>query len=350
MTFDSPSSLYWFGLLVPIVIFYILKIRLRRQPVSTVMFWKQVLDEQNPRSIWQRLRHFVSLLLQLAMLSLLVLAVADPYFFWEVRSARRIVLVIDNSASMNATDVKPSRLAEARRQAEQLIATMRHRDEMALVAAATQPQVIVGFTGRQRTLSDAVQALSASDGPSNVSDAIALGQRLLGERQDGKRPEVIVMTDGRFAGIENFLTKTDLDPNVAPDASPSSPSSPDSATSEVSLRIIGERSDNVGITQFQVRRSLMDPLGYQILAEVTNSSDQPVECRFEVDLISPLREAAEPIDVVPLKLEPGGKWSQVFDKTSADGGHLVAKLRHEDALAADNVRSRRSCPSARYSR
>ena len=74
MLFDSPSSLYWFGLAVPIVVFYILKIRLRRHAVSTVMFWRQVLDEQNPRSIWQRLRHMVSLLLQLAMLALLVLA------------------------------------------------------------------------------------------------------------------------------------------------------------------------------------------------------------------------------------------------------------------------------------
>ena len=210
MTFDSPSSLYWFALCVPIVIFYILKIRLRRQPVSTVMFWKQVLDEQNPRSIWQRLRHIVSLLLQLAMLTLLVLALADPYFFWEVRSARRIVLVIDNSASMNATDVKPSRLAEARRQADQLIAGMRHRDEVALVAAGTQPQVIVGFTGRQRTLSNAVEAMSSSDGPSNMAEAIALGQRLLGERQDGKRQEVFVLTDGRFDGIEeSFLDSSE---------------------------------------------------------------------------------------------------------------------------------------------
>jgi len=76
MNFASPNSLIWLALAVPIVIFYILKIRLRRQPVSTVMFWKQVLDEQNPRSIWQRLRHLVSLLLQLAMLLLLALVIA----------------------------------------------------------------------------------------------------------------------------------------------------------------------------------------------------------------------------------------------------------------------------------
>ena len=339
MLFDSPSSLYWFGLAVPIVVFYILKIRLRRHAVSTVMFWRQVLDEQNPRSIWQRLRHMVSLLLQLAMLALLVLALADPYFFWEVRSARRIVLVVDHSASMNSTDVKPSRLAESKRQAQQVIAGMRHRDEVALVAAGTQPQVLVGFTGRQRTLSDAVRALPSTDGPSQIADAIALGQRLLGERSDGKQPEVIVLTDGRFPGSERFGNGTASPPasqeSTNASTAPSHP--PEANLAKVTIQIVGERTSNVGISQFQVRRSLVDPLGYEILAEVSNSSDQAVECRFEVDLNSPSRETSEPIDVVPLKLEPGAKWSQVFEKTSAEGGHLIARLKHDDALTADNV-------------
>lgn len=332
MRFESLGSLFWLALGVPIVIFYILKIRLRRQPVSTVMFWQQVLDEQNPRSIWQRLRHFVSLLLQLAMLALLALAVADPYFFWEVRSARRIVVVIDNSASMNATDVKPNRLSEAKRQAEQLIAGMRHRDEFALVAAGTQPQVVVGFTSRQKTVSSAVQSLAATDGPSHIAEAVALGRRLLGERQDGKQQQVVVFTDGRFEGVEELARS--LTPQPAPDA-PSTPSTaaPADSLAEVKLQIIGTRAGNVGITQFQVRRSLVDPLGYEILAEVTNASDQPSECRFEVELND------EPIDVVPLKLEAGGKWSQVFEKTSAGGGHLVAQLTLDDALAADNTAS-----------
>ena len=353
MNFDAPSSLFWLALAVPIVVFYILKIRLRRQPVSTVMFWKQVLDEQNPRSIWQRLRHLVSLLLQLAMLALLALAVADPYFFWEVRAARRIVVVVDNSASMNATDAKSTRLAEAKRQAGQIIAGMRHRDEVALVTAGTQPQVVVGFTVRQKTVSNALDAVAATDGPSHVADAVALGQRLLGERQDGKQPEVVVFSDGRFEGVEMLVHPNDFrsggrEPPGSSDVSPSSPESPphpnplphkaggegtkpEDGTAPVKLHIIGERSANVGIVQFQVRRSLVDPLGYEILAEVRNASDQPVECRFEVDLND------EPIDVVPLKLEAGGKWSQVFEKTSAEGGHLIAKLAHEDALAADNT-------------
>ncbi len=332
--------------------------------MSTVIFWKQVLDEKNPRSIWQRLRHFVSLVLQLAMLSLLVFSLADPYFFWEIRSARRIVLVVDTSASMNATDVKPTRLAEARLQAGQLIASMKPRDEIALVTASTEPQVVVGFTSRQRTLSSALKAVTSTDGPSNVTEAIGLGQRLLGERNDGKQSEVYVLTDGCFPGIERFLAKKespDHKSEAPPDSSSATKTEPaagvsSQANATVSIHVIGERSSNVGITQFQVRRSLVDPLGYEILAEVTNLSDLPVDCRFEVDFKSAGRDAVEPIDVVPLKLEANGKWSHVFEKTSAEGGHLLAHLNfqstnhqigqtpknvpndraHQDSLEADN--------------
>ena len=174
-----------------------------------------------------------------------------------------------------------------------------------------------------------------------------------------------VLTDGCFSGIERFLAKKEALNNKSDEARPDSSSAitsePTTGTSNqsnitVSIHVIGERSSNVGITQFQVRRSLVDPLGYEILAEVTNLSETPLDCRFEVDFKSASREAVEPIDVVPLKLEANGKWSHVFEKTSAEGGHLLAHLNfqstnnnvgqtpknasldrsHQDALEADN--------------
>lgn len=331
MGLNSPSSLAWFALAVPIVVFYILKIRLRRQPVSTIMFWTQVLDEQNPRSIWQRLRHLVSLLLQLAMLSLLTLAATDPYFSWEIRSARRLVLVIDHSASMNATDIAPTRLQAARRLAERLVAGMRHYDEVALIAAGAEPQVIVGFTSRQKTLTRAIQDIPATDGPSHVAEAIALGQRLLGQRQDDKQAEVIVLTDGRFAGAEELLVpgESTASETAVATVMPLEATSPERQV-PIRLHLVGKKTANLGITQFQVRRSLTDPLGYEILAEVTNASDQLAECRLEIELNDDV------IDVIPLKLDAEGKWSQVFEKTSAEGGHLVARLAQSDSLPADN--------------
>ena len=63
MNLVNPAALLLAGLAVPIVVFYILKIRLRRVPVSTLMFWQQIFEEKKPRSLWQRLRHLLSLLL-----------------------------------------------------------------------------------------------------------------------------------------------------------------------------------------------------------------------------------------------------------------------------------------------
>ena len=304
MNLTNATALFWAGLAVPIVIFYILKIRMRRVPVSTIMFWHQIFEEKQPRSIWQKLRHLLSLLLQLAFLMLLVMALGDPFFDWQVREARRLVLIIDNSASMQATDVKPSRYAKAKEQANKLITALRQRDEMAIVAAGTQPKVVCGLTSHQRTLRSALGGLKPTDGPTRVTDALAIARRLLAEHKNGK---AVILSDGGFDDATKMANADD-----------------------VSWIQVGKKADNVAITRFQVRRSLLDPIGYQILVEVVNFSEQPKELRLEIEL------GAEIVDVVPLNLEPGKSWSQVFEKTSAAGGELVASLDQPDVLSVDN--------------
>lgn len=308
MSLANPTALLWALLAVPIVIFYILKIRMRRVPVSTILFWRQIFEEKKPRSLWQRLRHLLSLLVQLAFLFLLVGALAQPFFAWEVEAARRVVLVIDNSASMNATDVAPTRLARARELGRDIIRGLRDRDQMAIVAAGTQPQVVCGLTGHQGTLRERLDGIPATDGPTRVAEAVELARRLIAdEKAEQKHLRVLVLTDGCAKDIESMA-----------------------ATENVQVFSVGQRSGNVGITAFQVRRSLVDPIGYEILIEVVNQSDDPLECRLEVLLNEDI------IDVVPLKLAANEKWSQVIEKTSAEGGRLVAKINHEDPLAADN--------------
>jgi len=120
MSLAVPSALAFGLVALPIIIFYILKVRLRQVPVSTNMFWNQIFDEKPPRSIWQKFRHLLSLLAQLLLLGLMVFAIADPIFSWQTNKARRIVLVIDNSASMKATDIEPSRFEAATKRAIEL--------------------------------------------------------------------------------------------------------------------------------------------------------------------------------------------------------------------------------------
>ncbi len=305
MSFATPLAFAWLALAIPIVVFYILKIRLRRVSVSTNIFWRQIFDEKQPRSIWQHLRHLISLLVQLALLLLLVGALAEPFFNWEVRAARRVVLVLDNSASMNATDVEPTRLDQAKKLARDAASRLRFRDQMAVVVAGTAQQVVCGMTGHERTLKSAIDGVEPTDGPTRMKEAIALARRLLGDSENG---QVVVVSDGCFEKSDEVA-----------------------AAAEIDLQLVGTRAANVGLTNFQVRRSLLDPLGYEILVEVTNQSDEAAECRLEVDLDD------RPVDVIPLKLKAGQIWSQTLEKTAAEGGTLVARIDGEDSLAADNT-------------
>jgi len=314
----NPMALLWGLLIVPIVIFYILKIRLKRVPVSTVIFWRQIFDEKKPRSLWQKLRHLVSLLLQLALLLLLVAALAKPFFSWEALEARRIVLVLDNSASMNATDIAPSRLARAKEEALRIIGGLHFQDEMALVTGGSPPRVVCGLTGHQKTLRNAVENVEATDGPTQLTAAVALARSLAVETENGaKNNRIVLVSDGCAEGAADLARAAD-----------------------VSFVAVGQKTPNIGITRFQVRRSTIDPIGYEILAEVENLSDEPAgDIRLAIAL------EGRTIDIKPLKLGPNGHWSEVIESTTADGGLLTAELVVKedkdyqpfiDALAADN--------------
>lgn len=318
MSLANPTALLWLLLVIPVVVFYVLKIRLKRVPVSTVIFWRQIFDEKKPRSLWQKVRHLVSLLAQLLLVALLVAALTEPFLASEAKNARRVILIVDNSASMNATDAEPSRLAKAKDEARRLIGGLRARDEMAIVAAGTQPRVVCGLTGHQKTLRTVLDEIGPSDGPTKLTEALALARRLAAESQaDGRECRVVVVTDG-----------------CAEDAAKLS------ADEAVRFVSVGGKTANVGITRFQVRRSTIDPVGYEVLAEVTNFSDDPAgDFRFALTL------NGQVLDVITMKLAPNEKWVKLIDSTTADGGLLTAELvvkgekgdaPYPDALAADN--------------
>ena len=199
MSFALPIAFTLAALAVPIVALYVLKVRLRRVAVSTNLFWKQIYDEKPPRSFWQHFRHLLSLLLQLLCLLLIVIAIADPYLSRELLESRRLVLVIDNSASMRATDVAPSRLDAAKAAALEIMDGLRFRDEVAIVLAGSTPEVVVGMSGNTPTLRDAINAIPFSDSPTQLTAAIDLGRQLIGQHPHA---QVVVLTDGAVDSME----------------------------------------------------------------------------------------------------------------------------------------------------
>ena len=324
MSLAVPWALLLAALAIPIVVFYILKVRLRQVPVSTNMFWRQIYDEKPPRSIWQRFRHLLSLLVQLLLLALMVLAIADPWFSWEALKARRIVLVVDNSASMQADDVEPSRFDAAIGRAIEIADGLRFRDEMAIVLASARPDVVLGMSGHIPTLKESLRNIQVSENPTRLNSAIELGRQLIGEHPNG---EIVVLSDGC---ADHDSTDVYLKSVAAIETDETDGKASDASRPKINWQIFATPAANVGVTQFQVRRSLVDMLGYEVLASVKNASNNSIECRLELSL------NGATVDVIPLELEPNELWSRSLEKTSRDGGVLTAALTQIKSMEVDN--------------
>ena len=239
MTFVHPLAWLLLLLAIPIILFYILKIRLRQEQVSTTIFWQQVFEERRSRSLWRRFRHLLSLLLCLLFLAGLVGATLEPILKSQQKAAR-CVIVVDNSAGMNAIDDGlRTRLDQAKRELQTLLTTTNVARHTALLTAGGLPQIVVGFTDHLGTLRRCVESIRPTDHPTALAETIELALKLTALEDDSA---ILVFTDGCTAGLAPFMSL----PNVH-------------------FFPVGEPIDNIGITRFQPRRSLGDAVGYEIL-------------------------------------------------------------------------------------
>ena len=315
MNFLSPTAFLLFGLAAPIVMLYILKLRRRREPVSTLMFWEQIFREKQTTSLFQKLKHLLSLLLQLLFLAFLVLALARPQFAFMTKSARQVILIIDRSASMNAVDGTLSRLESAKQQALQMVDNLRFIDEMMVVSCHTQPVIHSPFTSHQKSLRHAIESIVPTDVKTDLQPALAVAHSVA---QTKPNPEIIVFSD--FHQVPAPLLTQWKSPQPHP--------------SEAKVHLLPVNlgvEGNVGITQFRVRKSLANAFDYQTLLTVINASVE--EKSFNVELY--LNDAI--LDVRPYTLAPGESKSELFTNFTIEGGRLKAVLDVEDALPTDNV-------------
>src|SRR6266852_1404908 len=141
MSFLAPAALALSALAVPIILLYMLRLRRRDVPVSSTMLWQQLLRDLEANAPWQRLRRNLLLLLQLLILAALVIALARPFVEVPTVTTGRIALLIDASASMNATDVQPSRFEAAKQQALGIVDTLTEQDSLAVIRVAEVPEV-----------------------------------------------------------------------------------------------------------------------------------------------------------------------------------------------------------------
>ncbi|HZS33295.1 MAG TPA: BatA and WFA domain-containing protein, partial [Methylomirabilota bacterium] len=252
MSFLQPWAFLLFGLSVPLLLLYFLKVRRQAQRVSSVMLWQSAFRDQQASALFQRLQLDPLLLLQLLALLLLTAALARPTATLQGTGAERLILVMDTSASMKARDVSPTRFREAQYRAAALISAAGRGAEIMVIEAGSQPAIRLPFTRDRDRARATVYALEARDQPNHLSEAIRTALAIVPAVDP--RVRVHVLTDGAFdpAQVREFP-----DPRVR-------------------WVTVGGGSRNVGITQFAVRKAYYGAFDYQAFLSVTNFSDERV--------------------------------------------------------------------------
>ncbi|MFM8475915.1 MAG: vWA domain-containing protein, partial [Planctomycetaceae bacterium] len=199
MSLLNPTALLLLLIALPVTLLYVLRVRLRRAPVSSLMFWQKALADQPPRAFWQRFRHLASWLVTLLLLTLLTLSAAD--IRWSGRSAlpQRTIVVLDVSSGMAAAVDGASRLEEAQKTAISLIESLSDDDEVAVIAAGSVPRILCGITSHQPTLRRAITEARQTSGPAQLAEAVLLAQRLAAgaaASSGAAAGRVIVYSDG----------------------------------------------------------------------------------------------------------------------------------------------------------
>src|SRR5262249_45045140 len=112
------------------VVFYIPKLPRRPLPVPVSKIWQRLPPDKETTSLFSQLKPLLALLLQLALLGLMLLALGDPRTAANLIEGRNIVVLVDASASMKATDVTPSRIDSAKERVRSMVRGLSGSDRM----------------------------------------------------------------------------------------------------------------------------------------------------------------------------------------------------------------------------
>ncbi|MCU0480978.1 MAG: BatA and WFA domain-containing protein [Anaerolineae bacterium] len=244
MNFLTPLGFLGALMAIPIILLYMLRLRRREVTISSTFLWQQVLQDAEANTPWQRLRRNILLFLQLLILALLVFALARPYLTVPTVSTGQITLLLDASASMNATDSEGgiTRFESAKRLASDIINTLPEGDTMTIIRVAQIPEVLIATSTDQNQLRNALAEAQPSLAQADWDAALSLAA--------GKSAVIsqtlVIIGDG---GLPENISLEGLGATIR-------------------YVPVGESSENVGISALATRRLVNNPP--ELFAQITN--------------------------------------------------------------------------------
>jgi von Willebrand factor type A domain/Aerotolerance regulator N-terminal len=330
-------GLYAAAVAIPsLLLLYFLKLKRREMVISSTLLWKRAVQDLQVNAPFQKLRRNLLLLLQLLALIAMLLALAGPMLALDRGPGQRYVVLIDRSASMNATDVTPNRLAEAKKQAKVFVESLRSgavvslrdsADHAMVIAFDRRAKVMCNFTSDRRQLAAAIDAIEAGDGASQLGEAITVARAFAqSSGAEAATPaaeaqaKLVLFSDGRIRDVDTIAVASD----------------------ELVYHRIGQARDNVAITAMKARRSYEQPEQIEVFASLANYGSEAVTRDVQLGINGDVR-AVRSVTVPGRQTDSDsetsvpGKVAVNFSLNHSGEGVLEVRQLTGDALTCDDA-------------
>src|SRR3954470_4196725 len=175
---------------------YLLKLRRDPAVVPSTLLWQRLVADVEANAPWQKLRRSLLLLVQLLLVILLAILASRPFVERPAGLARDLVLVVDTSASMTATEVSPSRLAAAKQAAIDALGDLPSGGKVSVIAAGRTAKVVANGTSDLGHVRQEISSIEPTSAVGDLGDALRLASALAARSGDA---EILVATDASLA-------------------------------------------------------------------------------------------------------------------------------------------------------
>ncbi|MBM97583.1 MAG: hypothetical protein CMJ77_00530 [Planctomycetaceae bacterium] len=325
--YGTLAGWQWLTLLsIPPLIVMLYFLKLKRQPIEvpSTYLWHKTLEDLHVNSLWQRLRQNLLLFLQLLLILLTILTLLRPSWEGSKLSEDRYIFLIDTSASMSSSDVKPTRLEAAKEELMDQIDQELATGSLAMVISFSDRAIVEQpYTDNRALLRRRIQNIKPTNRTTQIEEALKVAAGLANPGRigtedqdvaaaDAKPATVMVFSDGGLGTIPNF-SMGNLNPVYRP--------------------IGKETAKNIAIVAFDTAQSPTRPDELQVFARLQNFGSE--DSSVTVNLIN--GDSNELLDAAQVNVPVDGIGGIEFIIGAIDSGALKLSIEEQDDLKIDNI-------------
>lgn len=298
MGFTNLWPLFLLLTIPPLVMLYILKRKYKEEVISSSLLWKEVYKNTRANTPWEKFKKNIMLLLQILIILGIILALMSPYLSLGGKTYKNIIMVIDNSASMNVLYNENTRLEQGKTLAKEYLSSTKDGTNNYIISYDGTSNLLLNGDLNKDNAYSIIDGITPSYSTGDINDVVSF-VKAIGDGI-GEEYEVLIFTDKPIS-LQNLNGK---------------------------IVYLGNSGLNASIEN--ISHKFVDD-NIKVISTITNKGDKLYEGDFS------LYNGEELEAVQELSLPVGESITLSFELDNLNVDYLKGELSRKDLLIEDNT-------------